>query len=153
MAVVPGRELPVADPWFVTRPVSDGVTLITEPHVHPLLRCNVWHVRGRDRDLVIDTVTRAASAARTSSSTSSITRCSRSPRTSTATTSAACPSSTDRAIHRVEADVLAESRQTTLVARATTARPCSARTATPGYDIPELLVDAVPDRRLWPDDR
>jgi glyoxylase-like metal-dependent hydrolase (beta-lactamase superfamily II) len=48
-------DLPVADPWFVTAAVADGVTHITEPHVHPLLRCNVWHVRGRDRDLVVDT--------------------------------------------------------------------------------------------------
>jgi len=48
-------DLPVADPWFVTAPVADGITLIYEPHVHPLLRCNVWHVPGRDRDLVVDT--------------------------------------------------------------------------------------------------
>lgn len=48
-------ELPVADPWFVLSPVSDGITLVSEPHVHPLLRCNVWHVRGRDTDVVIDT--------------------------------------------------------------------------------------------------
>jgi glyoxylase-like metal-dependent hydrolase (beta-lactamase superfamily II) len=48
-------DLPVADPWFVTTPVGDGITHITEPHVHPLLRCNVWHARGRDRDVVVDT--------------------------------------------------------------------------------------------------
>lgn len=48
-------DLPVADAWFVTTTVGDGVTHITEPHVHPLLRCNVWHARGRDRDLVVDT--------------------------------------------------------------------------------------------------
>ena len=48
-------ELPVADPWFTVARVDDGITLVTEPHVHPLLRCNVWHVRGRDSDLVVDT--------------------------------------------------------------------------------------------------
>ena len=48
-------DLPVADPWFVRERVGDGITLITEPHVHPLLRCNVWHVEGRDIDLVVDT--------------------------------------------------------------------------------------------------
>ena len=48
-------ELPVADPWFETRDVGDDVTLVSEPHVHPLLRCNVWHVRGRDTDVVVDT--------------------------------------------------------------------------------------------------
>jgi glyoxylase-like metal-dependent hydrolase (beta-lactamase superfamily II) len=31
------------------------LTLLTEPHVDRFLRCNIWHVRGRDRDLLIDT--------------------------------------------------------------------------------------------------
>lgn len=35
--------------------LADGVTFMTEPHVVQMLRCNIWHVRGRDRDLVIDT--------------------------------------------------------------------------------------------------
>jgi glyoxylase-like metal-dependent hydrolase (beta-lactamase superfamily II) len=48
-------DLPEASPWFLQERISDTVTLVTEPHVHPLLRCNVWHVRGRDRDLVVDT--------------------------------------------------------------------------------------------------
>lgn len=48
-------DLPEADPWFVVAQAGDGITLVTEPHVHPLLRCNVWHVRGRDLDLVVDT--------------------------------------------------------------------------------------------------
>ena len=47
--------LPEADPWFVTERFGERITLVTEPHVHPLLRCNVWHVRGRDRDVVVDT--------------------------------------------------------------------------------------------------
>jgi len=45
----------VADRWFERRPLQDGVTLLREPYVHPLLRCNLWHVRGRDRDLLVDT--------------------------------------------------------------------------------------------------
>jgi glyoxylase-like metal-dependent hydrolase (beta-lactamase superfamily II) len=48
-------DLPVADPWFVVDRLDDAITHITEPHVHPLLRCNVWHVRGRALDLVVDT--------------------------------------------------------------------------------------------------
>jgi glyoxylase-like metal-dependent hydrolase (beta-lactamase superfamily II) len=28
--------------------------LVTEPHVHPLLRCNIWHLRGTASDLVVD---------------------------------------------------------------------------------------------------
>ncbi|QFT92225.1 hydroxyacylglutathione hydrolase [Roseovarius sp. THAF9] len=45
----------VAEKWFQTRDMGDGVTLIWEPHVAPWLRCNIWHIQGRDRDLVIDT--------------------------------------------------------------------------------------------------
>ncbi len=47
--------LRVADRWWQRRSFQDGVTLLFEPHVHPLIRCNVWHVRGRDRDLLVDT--------------------------------------------------------------------------------------------------
>ena len=45
----------IASTWFARRSVGDGVTLLWEPHVHPLLRCNIWHVRGREGDLLIDT--------------------------------------------------------------------------------------------------
>jgi glyoxylase-like metal-dependent hydrolase (beta-lactamase superfamily II) len=45
----------VADRWFQVEPVADGISLIYEPHVDPFIRANIWHVRGRDRDLLIDT--------------------------------------------------------------------------------------------------
>lgn len=45
----------IADKWFEFRRIDDDITLIWEPHVVPLIRCNIWHVRGRDRDLLIDT--------------------------------------------------------------------------------------------------
>ena len=48
-------SLPVADRWFDRVRIDDDITLLTEPHVIELMRCNIWHVRGRDRDLVIDT--------------------------------------------------------------------------------------------------
>lgn len=46
--------LRVADRWFRRQTHPDGVTQLTEPHLHPLIRCNIFHVRGRDRDLIID---------------------------------------------------------------------------------------------------
>jgi glyoxylase-like metal-dependent hydrolase (beta-lactamase superfamily II) len=46
--------LPVAASWYETREVGDGVGLVRETHVAPWLRCNMWHVRGRDRDLLVD---------------------------------------------------------------------------------------------------
>jgi glyoxylase-like metal-dependent hydrolase (beta-lactamase superfamily II) len=47
--------LPIAGQWFRREAFSNGITLLSELHVDPFARCNVWHVRGRDRDLVIDT--------------------------------------------------------------------------------------------------
>lgn len=46
--------LPIADQWFEIRRLADGVTHIWEPHVSPDIRCNIWHVRGRDQDLLLD---------------------------------------------------------------------------------------------------
>lgn len=47
--------LRIADRWYDRKKISDDITLVYEPWVHPFLRCNIWHVRGRDRDLLIDT--------------------------------------------------------------------------------------------------
>ncbi len=55
--------LPIADRWFERKAMGDGVTLLWEPHVHPLLRCNIWHVAGRDCDLLVDTGLGVASLA------------------------------------------------------------------------------------------
>jgi hypothetical protein len=48
-------SLRIAERWFETRRIDDAITLLWEPHVIPLMRCNIWHVRGRDRDLLVDT--------------------------------------------------------------------------------------------------
>ena len=40
--------------WYETIPMGDDVTLIHEPWIKPFFRCNMWHVRGRDRDLLFD---------------------------------------------------------------------------------------------------
>jgi glyoxylase-like metal-dependent hydrolase (beta-lactamase superfamily II) len=47
--------LAVAEEWFRRESFAHGVTLLSESHVDAFARCNVWHVRGRDTDLVIDT--------------------------------------------------------------------------------------------------
>jgi glyoxylase-like metal-dependent hydrolase (beta-lactamase superfamily II) len=49
------NDLPVAERWFRSRSVADGITLLVEDHLDPFFESNVWHVRGRDRDLVVDT--------------------------------------------------------------------------------------------------
>jgi len=40
--------------WYRIRKLSDGVTWIDEPHIKEFYRCNIWHVRGRDRDMLVD---------------------------------------------------------------------------------------------------
>lgn len=47
--------LPVAPSWFRVRPLPGGLTRIDEPYVDEGLRANVWHLRGSERDLLIDT--------------------------------------------------------------------------------------------------
>ena len=47
-------SLSVADAWYRRLDLDNGVTRFWEPHVHPLEQANFWHIRGRDRDLLID---------------------------------------------------------------------------------------------------
>ena len=47
-------EIKTRGEWYQTASVGDDVTHIWEPHIKPFYRCNIWHVRGRDRDLLID---------------------------------------------------------------------------------------------------
>jgi glyoxylase-like metal-dependent hydrolase (beta-lactamase superfamily II) len=44
----------VAGEWFSFETVDDGVTRIWEPWVHDLMQANVWLVRGREADLLVD---------------------------------------------------------------------------------------------------
>ena len=47
--------LKLADKWYERKTITNDLTLVFEPHVHPFLRCNIWHLKGRDKDLLIDT--------------------------------------------------------------------------------------------------
>lgn len=47
-------DLPVAHPWFAAEDAGGAVTRLWEPHIDDLLESNVWHVPGRDADLVVD---------------------------------------------------------------------------------------------------
>ncbi len=40
--------------WYAVRRLDDGVTAISEPFIQEFYRCNIWHVRGRDRDMLVD---------------------------------------------------------------------------------------------------
>ena len=41
--------------WFRRRELADGLTAYDEPFVHGFFRANMFHLRGRDRDLLVDT--------------------------------------------------------------------------------------------------
>jgi glyoxylase-like metal-dependent hydrolase (beta-lactamase superfamily II) len=41
--------------WFRKRQVANDLTVFDEPHVHDGFRSNIWHLRGSEVDLVIDT--------------------------------------------------------------------------------------------------
>ncbi len=47
-------QIATPDSWYKVERLSDDVTLISEQFIEPYYRCNIWHVRGRDRDLLID---------------------------------------------------------------------------------------------------
>ncbi len=40
--------------WYQILHLHDDVTSISEPHILEFYRCNIWHVRGRDRDMMVD---------------------------------------------------------------------------------------------------
>jgi glyoxylase-like metal-dependent hydrolase (beta-lactamase superfamily II) len=48
-------SLPVANPWFTVETVDEGIVMLTEPHVARLWRANLFLLRGRAFDLLVDT--------------------------------------------------------------------------------------------------
>ena len=40
---------------YKTFQISDGISLIQETHVANFMRCNIWHIKGQEFDLIIDT--------------------------------------------------------------------------------------------------
>ena len=45
----------IVDDWYEIIDFSDELSLIREKYIAAWLRCNIWHVRGKERDLLIDT--------------------------------------------------------------------------------------------------
>jgi glyoxylase-like metal-dependent hydrolase (beta-lactamase superfamily II) len=48
-------SIPVCESWFTTQKLNDQLYLITEPHYYWWSRPNLWLIKGRDQDLLIDT--------------------------------------------------------------------------------------------------
>ncbi len=49
-----GKDRAAPEDWYETTRVGDDVTLIAEPFIDAFYRCNIWHVRGRTRDMLVD---------------------------------------------------------------------------------------------------
>lgn len=48
------QGLPVARDWYEIHSAGGGVSRILETHVARWMRCNMWLIHGRDRDLLVD---------------------------------------------------------------------------------------------------
>ena len=135
--------LSIADRWFETRRIDDDVTLIWEPHIDPLIRCNIWHVRGAGRDLVIDSGLGIASlyeAAETLFEKSV---------TAVATHThydhvGGLSEFDDRIVHRAEAAELENPKGFASLYGAGLDATLVRSIRAAGYDVPEALFDALP---------
>ena len=47
-------QIATADTWYETDTRDHAITYIGEPHILEFYRCNIWHVRGRDKDMLVD---------------------------------------------------------------------------------------------------
>lgn len=47
-------KIATPDGWYRVQAHADGISQIDEINIKPFFRCNIWHVRGRDRDLLLD---------------------------------------------------------------------------------------------------
>lgn len=47
-------EYSTAEAWYRVRHIDDDITFIDEPFIKEFFRCNIWHVRGRDKDMLVD---------------------------------------------------------------------------------------------------
>jgi glyoxylase-like metal-dependent hydrolase (beta-lactamase superfamily II) len=134
--------LQIADRWFDWRRIDDDITFLWEPHVTPLMRCNIWHVRGRDRDLLVDTgmgVMSLREAARDIFD---------KPVTAVATHAHSDHIGShhefeERVIHRLEAQDLAEPYTMPIDTRGMSGGLLDSLLRA-GYEVPPLLIDALP---------
>jgi glyoxylase-like metal-dependent hydrolase (beta-lactamase superfamily II) len=140
---VPAAELEVADEWWVVERFDDGVVLVGEPHVHPLLRCNVWLVQGSSGGLVVDTALglrplRGLVEQHLDGSLLAVATHAHGDHVG------GLHEFDRRAVHAAEANVVAEAGLTTLVSGffpSTVTGPY----LDDGYDVPDLLIDAAPE--------
>jgi len=142
--------LRIADHWFEAHRVDDAITLIYEPHVHPLIRCNIWHVRGVARDLLIDTGLGICNLAEFAEDILD------KPVTAVATHyhydhTGSLSEFDERIIHRREAQLLAEGESFATLRTARFGEDFVQKMERAGYTLPGLLITALPRADYDPD--
>jgi len=135
--------LKIADRWFDFERLSDGITRIWEPHVIRVMQCNIWHVQGRDRDLLIDTGMGIASLAEAAAHLFD------KPLSAVATHThidhvGSLHEFDDRIVHRIEADQLLESSARFSMLRAEHPVEFIGSLEQAGYVIDDCFVTALP---------
>jgi len=143
--------LPIADRWFERKQVSGDITLLWEPHVNSWVRCNIWHVRGRDCDALIDTgmgIVSLAEAARDLF---------QKPVTAVATHIhfdhvGGFHEFDRRIIHRLEADQMADYREWATLDGSALREEFAGFLEDPKSEVPDLLITAVPHEGYEADD-
>jgi len=142
--------LEVASQWFETRRFTAGVTLLFEPYVIEGVRCNIWHVQGRDRDLLIDSGMGLASLAER------VRELGGRPVSCVATHThfdhvGGHHEFTERLVHRAEADILAAPDAHNTVADLYVSEGIFTAAPWPGFDPARYAVRAAPPTRLLED--
>ena len=137
-------SLPIASRWFERRTIDEAITPLWEPHVDPWMRCNIWHVRGRGRDLLVDSGFGVASLSQAARDLFEH------PLTAVATHAHADHVGShhefaDRAIHPLEAELLKAPPYANLVAAKAYGPVGMAMLQRLGMPVPDgLLIDALP---------
>ena len=136
-------ELPIAASWFRRASFAEGITLLDEPHVAAFARCNIWHIRGRDRDLLVDTGLGLASLQEAAKDLFER------PLTAVMTHAhfdhiGGAFEFADRRVHAAEAAEMVEPRGFAGLRSADLGADLVARVKAAGYDVPEVFLDAVP---------
>ena len=133
--------------WYASVACGGGVTQIFEPWIHVFYRCNIWHVRGRERSLLFD------------SGSGLVSLCEQLPWLRDGELLAVASHThfdhigshhefSERACHRAEAPILANpAREATLAARYATLEMFE-RLPPGGFSAPDYTLRAAPATRL-----
>jgi len=133
----------IADRWFEKKRIDDRITLLWEPHVARLDQCNMWHVRGRDRDLLVD------AGMGISSLKSAMTELLGKPLLVVATHShtdhvGSLHEFENRLIHPLEADKLGVPAAYPVLCSCHWPANARANIIAQGYEVPDFMIDAYP---------